>query len=218
MCRRLNTEACANTDQTRIKQEAEKASMVPAVQMQNLQRESKFLTVSTCKYVSHLCSSMHPYTCALEQDVRMHKLRPQCASVQTQAMNAVLALYCKHYWEGEGDRADAVFSKVSFLRQDGQCNVFTIQVIHCHSMVCCSQVSADSQEFTLVTNEFGRTMSRAVISQVQRIENKVCPIFLCLLWNDQVRARNIFIVPACIPGMLALTHMCEHDRRFMMLS
>ena len=92
--------------------------MVPAVQMQNLQRESKFLTVSTCKYVSHLCSSVNPVTCALDQDIRMHKLRPQCASVHTQAMNAVLALYCKHYWEGEGDRADAVFSKVFLLRTD----------------------------------------------------------------------------------------------------
>ena len=61
---------------------------------------------------------MNPFTCALDQDIRMHKLRPQCASVHTQAMNAVLALYCKHYWEGEGDRADAVFSKVSLLRTD----------------------------------------------------------------------------------------------------
>lgn len=82
--------------------DAEKASMVPAVQMQNLARESKVLT----------------------------------------AMNAVLALYCKHYWETEGTETKK-FSKISH----------------------------ESQEFTLVNNEFGRTMSRAQIGQVLRVEN-----------------------------------------------
>jgi len=54
------TESC-HTYEWPMSQEAEKASMVPAVQMQNLAKESKMLT----------------------------------------AMNAVLALYCKHYWESE---------------------------------------------------------------------------------------------------------------------
>jgi hypothetical protein len=79
-----------------LRQDAEKASMVPAVQMQNLQKESKVLN----------------------------------------AMTAVLALYCKHYWETEGDNPRRIFSKVP----------------------------KDAQEFKLVTNEFGRTMSRAVVS------------------------------------------------------
>lgn len=83
--------------------DSEKASMVPAVQLQNLTKEARVLN----------------------------------------AQNAVLALYCKHYWATHG--TETALTKMD-LTQPGP-------------------------ENNLVNAEFSRTMPREKVSRCQRVEN-----------------------------------------------
>jgi len=82
--------------------DSEKASMVPAVQLQNLTREARLLN----------------------------------------AQNAVLALYCRNYWATNGSEATQI------------------------------KVAEESTEHHMVHVEFARTMARAAVSAIQRVEDR----------------------------------------------
>eukprot|EP00293_Proteomonas_sulcata_P009894 CAMPEP_0184306772 /NCGR_PEP_ID=MMETSP1049-20130417/15674_1 /TAXON_ID=77928 /ORGANISM="Proteomonas sulcata, Strain CCMP704" /LENGTH=423 /DNA_ID=CAMNT_0026619103 /DNA_START=25 /DNA_END=1296 /DNA_ORIENTATION=- len=89
---------------------SEKASMVPAVQLQNLTKEARMLN----------------------------------------AQNACLALYCRHHWDTSGLGQE----KKHFVPQPDP------------------EASVPNLEYGLINNEFLRTMPRAHIATLERVENR----------------------------------------------